>query len=367
MRLARAAAAGALAAFALPGGAAAAGVTPGSGPTVTSIACRSRCGPGGAVSPGGLVRLRGRGLGGAVRVVFAGGPSAPAVRARASRADARVPGGVTSGPVRVSTAGGAMSAPSLAILHSAASGPRARRGAHVVADVAATRVAFGSATPAQLRYTVTDPRPVAVTVAVVRVPDGLPLAVWPAATVAPGAEQVVTWDGLAGGRVPRAGTYEFRLSVGGVVDATAPFTFATADFPVAGPHSFAGGDGRFGTPRPGGRTHEGQDVPAACGTPLVAARGGTVKVASFEARAGNYLVVDADKTGWDMVYMHLRDPALVGAGAHVATGQPIGYVGDTGDAQGCHLHFEQWSTPGWNAGGHPVDPLPTLMSWDAPG
>ena len=47
------------------------------------------------------------------------------------------------------------------------------------------------------------------------------------------------------------------------------------------------------------------------------------------------------------------------------TGQPIGEVGDTGDADGCHLHFEMWSAPGWYTGGAPIDPLPSLKAWDA--
>jgi murein DD-endopeptidase MepM/ murein hydrolase activator NlpD len=313
-----------------------------------------------------------------VRVLFTGGPSAPAVRASGGQADARVPGGVTNGPVRVAVAGGTLSAPSAASLRIAAVVSRAKLGAHVTTSVAAPRVVFDSPAPAQLRYAVTDTRPVQVAVDVVRLPDGVPIAGWPAVTVAPGAEQVVTWDGLAGGRVPRPGTYEFRVFVApegalasaaqaGGPDATAPFAFVTNVFPVAGAHRFLAGAGRFGTPRPGGRTHQGQDVAAACGTPLVAARGGTVKFAGAEARAGNYVVVDADKTGWDMVYMHLRDPALVTKDAHVATGQPIGYVGATGDAEGCHLHFEQWSAPGWYTGGQPVDPLTSLLGWDAPG
>jgi murein DD-endopeptidase MepM/ murein hydrolase activator NlpD len=62
--------------------------------------------------------------------------------------------------------------------------------------------------------------------------------------------------------------------------------------------------------------------------------------------------------------MHLREPALVAADAPVATGQPVGFVGDSGDAQGCHLHFETWSAPGWQAGGAPADPLPSLRAWD---
>jgi murein DD-endopeptidase MepM/ murein hydrolase activator NlpD len=30
-----------------------------------------------------------------------------------------------------------------------------------------------------------------------------------------------------------------------------------------------------------------------------------------------------------------------------APAKPIGYIGDTGDADGCHLHFEIWTAPGW--------------------
>ncbi len=45
--------------------------------------------------------------------------------------------------------------------------------------------------------------------------------------------------------------------------------------------------------------------------------------------------------------------------------QPIGFVGDTGDAVGCHPHFELWPAPGWQSGGAPIDPLPSLTAWDA--
>ena len=51
-------------------------------------------------------------------------------------------------------------------------------------------------------------------------------------------------------------------------------------------------------------------------------------------------------------------------GDPVVTGQPIGFVGRTGDATACHLHFEMWPAPGWYTGGSAVDPLPSLKSWD---
>ena len=62
--------------------------------------------------------------------------------------------------------------------------------------------------------------------------------------------------------------------------------------------------------------------------------------------------------------MHLRDASLVDKGDHVYTGQPIGFVGDTGRASGCHLHFEIWTAPGWYSGGTAIDPLPLLQAWD---
>ena len=97
---------------------------------------------------------------------------------------------------------------------------------------------------------------------------------------------------------------------------------------------------------------------AACGLPLVAARGGQVQYSGFEGAAGNYVVIDGKGTSYDMAYMHLAKPSPLQTGDTVRTGQPIGIVGDTGDATACHLHFEIWTAPGWYEGGSPIDPLP---------
>jgi murein DD-endopeptidase MepM/ murein hydrolase activator NlpD len=104
---------------------------------------------------------------------------------------------------------------------------------------------------------------------------------------------------------------------------------------------------------------------APCGTAMVAARGGQVQFKQYHAAAGNYIVIDGDGTSVDYVYMHLDQPSAFSAGDRVYTGQTIGAVGDTGDAVGCHLHFEMWTGPGWYDGGHPFDPLPSLRAWDS--
>ncbi len=76
-------------------------------------------------------------------------------------------------------------------------------------------------------------------------------------------------------------------------------------------------------------------------------------------------MIDGKGTGNDFMYAHLAEPSPLKAGESVRTGQPIGVVGETGDAQGCHLHFEMWGAPGWYEGGSPFDPLPYLKKWDA--
>ncbi len=131
-------------------------------------------------------------------------------------------------------------------------------------------------------------------------------------------------------------------------------------FPIRGAHDYGTAINAFG----GGRDHQGQDVLADCATPLVAAVAGTVTLTKFQARAGNYVVIKADD-GTSQAYMHMLKPAIVKKGDRVASGQPLGDVGQTGRASACHLHFELWTAPGWYEGGAPVDPLPMLKALDA--
>jgi murein DD-endopeptidase MepM/ murein hydrolase activator NlpD len=186
----------------------------------------------------------------------------------------------------------------------------------------------------------------------------------------------IRWDGTTNeGRPARNGRYSFKI---GPQTAAAPaarratastavslsFAFYGYAFPILGAHELSLGGGRFGAAR-SGHTHQGQDVMAACGIPLVAARGGTVQYAEYEANAGNYVVIDGKGSPNDFMYAHLAEPSPLQVGETVRTGQPIGIVGDTGDASACHLHFEIWGAPGWYEGGSPFDPLPYLEKWDA--
>ncbi|HEX6782434.1 MAG TPA: hypothetical protein VF125_10450 [Solirubrobacterales bacterium] len=66
-------------------------------------------------------------------------------------------------------------------------------------------------------------------------------------------------------------------------------------FPVQGSHGVRGAVGEFHAPRNGGRIHEGFDVTAACGTPLVAVRNGRVLQRGFDpVLYGNYLLIHGE-------------------------------------------------------------------------
>ncbi len=134
-------------------------------------------------------------------------------------------------------------------------------------------------------------------------------------------------------------------------------------FPVGDPHNFGGPGARFGAPR-SGHSHQGQDVFAPCGTQVYAAQAGNIKVNAYEGSAGYYLVIDG-ADGTDTVYMHLINRPGVPRGTWVQAGWHIGNVGQSGNASGCHLHFEHWTAPGWYEGGSPYDPLPELQHWDS--
>jgi murein DD-endopeptidase MepM/ murein hydrolase activator NlpD len=155
--------------------------------------------------------------------------------------------------------------------------------------------------------------------------------------------------------------FEVGLSATGRMHRTGVFRLYGHFFPVRGPHGKRGPIGEFGAPRSGGRTHEGFDVVAGCGTPLDAVRAGTVLRSGFDpVLDGNFVLIHGQGEDRSYLYAHMRRPSLVKRGDTVRTGQRVGEVGKTGNARtvGCHLHFEI------HVHGKPVDPAPYLRSWD---
>jgi murein DD-endopeptidase MepM/ murein hydrolase activator NlpD len=133
-------------------------------------------------------------------------------------------------------------------------------------------------------------------------------------------------------------------------------------FPVAGNHSFTD---TFGAPRMFGTVyahlHEGTDIFAAGGTPLVAAERGVLIRVGVAVLGGNRLWL-VGESGTRYFYAHLSAFAPgVADGKLVEGGEVVGYVGNTGNARTtpAHLHFEVH--PG---GGPAVNPYPLLQMVD---
>jgi hypothetical protein len=141
-------------------------------------------------------------------------------------------------------------------------------------------------------------------------------------------------------------------------------------FPVVGAVSYVDD---FGDPRPGG-VHQGNDLMAAKRSPAVAVEPGTVKFWTTSSNAGCMLYLYGD-SGTTYIYIHLNNdltlandnkgkcvPGVayapgIASGDHVDAGQPVGLVGDSGDANGIasHLHFEVHPKDG-----DATDPFPYL-------
>ena len=130
-----------------------------------------------------------------------------------------------------------------------------------------------------------------------------------------------------------------------------------AVFPMRATPDWGEADGRFGAAR-SGHVHEGQDVFAAAGTPLVAVRDGRVVESGDDGGRGNYIAIWSAEAGRTFVYLHMQSPARPGPGDRVRMGERVGAVGCTGSCWGDHLHMEL--RRGRGTTGAPMDPLPLL-------
>ncbi|HUQ23764.1 MAG TPA: M23 family metallopeptidase [Gaiellaceae bacterium] len=160
------------------------------------------------------------------------------------------------------------------------------------------------------------------------------------------------------------------LLTAGAAAASSTAKVPTLVFPVLGEATYTDD---FGDARGQGR-HEGNDLMAPKQALALAAEGGTVKFWTTSSRAGCMLYLEGE-SGTEYLYIHLNNdltlendnrgscvPGVAYAkglksGARVLAGEPIGFVGDSGDANGiqAHLHFEVHPN-----GGGAVSPYPYL-------
>ncbi|MDQ3719736.1 MAG: peptidoglycan DD-metalloendopeptidase family protein [Actinomycetota bacterium] len=361
-------------------------------PTVLKVRCAKLCASRRRLQGGSTARIDGRNLRGVRTVTFHGSVGRRddrrvAVKPGTStrRLRVRVPHQALTGPVSVSVSRTVKSRRTKAIkilpapepepnpVLTPVPGPRQPGAPRLETATSRTKFYFAGRS-VRFSYRVSHPGAVNVTVDLVR-SDGSVAYTWYPGTAQPGQTLSVLWHGTLLGAPAPPGRYSFRLNAASASGARARSSVAPSSgrdafdllphiFPVRGRHNFGQGGARFGAGR-NERSHQGQDVFAKCGTRMVAARGGRVKAKAYHRSAGYYLIVTGSRSGLDYAYMHLTEPSAFDRGDRVLTGQRIGTVGESGNARGCHLHFELWSQPGWYSGGSPFDPLPSLRAWDS--
>ena len=332
-------------------------------PTLTDVTCQNRCAGLREAAPGSRVQLTGRNLEYVTEVRFdqrGGGRVGSAPQNVTTTAlEAVVPDEAVTGKPQVVDGGGTVAdSPNKLTIVSAAEVSQ-QDGAGVT-DVTATPAKgyFMGKRQATAAFVAQGSGPQDVRVDVVHATDGTVVRSLVAEDVKPMTPAQVRWNGKAeGGEIAPNGPYQFDVKplAGGNGDK-ASFEQYDHMFPVRAKHEYWAGLGD-------GRGHQGVDVGAACGKRMVAARGGKVQTKDVHGAAGNYLVIDGKGTDVDYAYMHLQRPSKLNEGDKVKTGGGIGRVGETGNAAGCHLHFEMWKG-GWYEGGSVMDPMPHLKRWD---
>ena len=203
-----------------------------------------------------------------------------------------------------------------------------------------------------------------IEIAAVRKGDGA-IKKWHRQDVTPDKVHKLKWDGTLGKhRAAPKGEYHWRVKANGHkldrshAHGDPHFGVYPDKFPVRGHHGY--GDGWDA-----GRGHQGQDVFAACGTKLEAARAGRVaKIGNNRGGWGHYLVINTKGEHRAHLYAHLKHRPTVHRGQRVHTGDKVGLVGHSGNAQGCHLHFEYWKGR-YGSGGHATAAVTKkLKAWD---
>jgi murein DD-endopeptidase MepM/ murein hydrolase activator NlpD len=341
----------------------------GTDPSPKDLRCIEGCAGKQTAAAHSLVRITGSGLEHVVEVSFRGRQHRVAAEPTSSgkhRVLVKVPRGAITGPARVIDGDGGRST-MRERLRIVPPGRLPERGSFKVlnTDLRPHTAFFDGGRDFKLAYRFRAYAPVNVTVKLVR--GGRTVQTWTDENSLAYQKHKLRWNGLLSKHhVAPPGHYRFELKAPGRKPRpTGGVRILSGEFPIRGPHSYGGAEQRFGAPRSGGRIHQGQDVFAACGTRVVAAVGGRVQArGSDPVLYGNWIVIDAKGSRTDYRYAHFEHPASVHRGERVHTGEPVGKIGRTGNAQsvGCMLHLEVWPH-GWEHGS-PIDPLPIEKRWD---
>src|SRR5206468_3725874 len=176
-------------------------------------------------------------------------------------------------------------------------------------------------------------------------------------------EAVTTAPDVSSGDSPRDRVHHAAQKSGGPLKVNPKLTAGHYVFPVYGPSSYID---TFGAARSDVTYHHGDDIFGQLGQPLVAVADGTIFSVGWNKIGGNRLWL-LDKQGNQFYYAHLSAFSTAATnGARVKAGQVIGFMGDTGDAEGtpAHLHFEVHPVSllylGYDGA---VDPTPYLDAW----
>jgi murein DD-endopeptidase MepM/ murein hydrolase activator NlpD len=348
------------------------GIAPTSPPELTDAVCIDTCGGMHKATTDSTVELSGRHLSAVRKVVFksddGGRLKVKPTAAKRRTVTAKVPDGAATGRPKV-----------VDMYENKATSPTRIRvvppdqipdsGAFKLKELAANprKAYFDGKKKPKVKYLFSNTEPTDVRIDVIDRKTDQVIDSFIKRAQEPNTAHKATWDGRIAGtkRSVAKGSFKFRVGPeSGSLESSdsARFKYFPFKFPVRGAHTY--GDG-VGAPR-AGHTHQGQDVMAACGTPLQAARGGRVQYKAYQSAAGNYVVIDGKSTGHDYAYMHLKKPSPLNKGQKVKTGEKIGVVGSTGDATACHLHFEEWGPPGWYEGGTFLQAVTRhLKKWDS--
>ncbi len=158
------------------------------------------------------------------------------------------------------------------------------------------------------------------------------------------------WAGSPGVGVSKV---EPTLESIGAIFNLSPLDEGLLVWPVAGKHNVSSHFGYRPHPFNGKKSlHQGVDIAARRGTPIVAIAPGTVKFVGYKRGFGRMVQVEHSDS-WVSTYAH-ASATIVAAGQPVLAGQMIAKVGSTGHATGPHLHLEI------HREGQPIDPLPLL-------